>query len=463
MTEEAKKVIIPTEMMQTYGVLLSRAKLMARLGMSYDDERDLYQALGYPLTLTYDNYATQYERQDIAKAVVNRPVEATWRGPVTLLESDDPEDTPLEEAWKELDKQLGLKSRFVRLDKLASLGEYGVLLLGLDDVQNSLGFAEPVAPGQRRLLYVKPLSQGSASIDSWVKDTTSERYGLPEYYKISIVNPDNDTSTEIRVHYSRVIHVTGELLESEVKGVPSLKAVYNRLKDLEKLVGGSAEMFWRGARPGYQGLVDPDYQLTEDVLDDLQDQVDEFEHNLRRILINQGMRLEPLAAQVADPAPHVDVQIQMISAVTGIPKRILTGSERGELASSEDRTNWLDMIQTRREEYAEVQIIRPFVDACIEYGVLPPPQRDGEYSIQWHDLHAPSDKEKAEVGKIRAAALKDYTSTPTAEAVVPPEAFFEFFLGLSEEQVELIQEMQAAEIEEEMESFEVGEDEVGEE
>ena len=37
----------------------------------------------------------------------------------------------------------------------------------------------------------------------------------------------------------------------------------------------------------------------------------------------------------------------MISAETGIPKRILTGSERGELASSQDRDNWFERYPER--------------------------------------------------------------------------------------------------------------------
>ena len=127
------------------------------------------------------------------------------------------------------------------------------------------------------------------------------------------------------------------MLEDEVNGLPRLEAVFNRLLDLEKIVGGSAEMFWRGARPGFQGIVSEGYNMTDEDIDELQKQLDEYEHGLRRFLINRGVSLDALAQQVSDPRNHVDVQLQMISAITGIPRRILTGSERGELASTEDR------------------------------------------------------------------------------------------------------------------------------
>ena len=441
----------------TMGALLSRARLLARLGQQYDNDRDIYEALGYPLTLEYDNYAAKYERQDIAKAIINRPISATWRGKFGIQESDDDEETPLEKAWDELYKRLKLRSKFVRLDKLSCLGEYGILLLGLDDVKSTLDFGKSVTSGKRKLLYVKPYSQGDASILEWEKNTNDERYGLPRIYQISVSNPGSDTSTQIQVHHSRVIHVAGELLKSETEGIPALKAVYNRLMDLEKLVGGSAEMFWRGARPGYQGKVDSEYQMTTEMQDDLQNQIDEYEHNLRRILVNEGVGLEALAMQVADPRPHVEVQIEMISAVTGIPKRILTGSERGELASTEDKGSWLDLIQERREEHAQPHIIEPFVDQCIKYEVLPPAKK--EYSISWPDLYAPSDKEKAEIGKTIATAIKEFTMSPMSESVMTSDAFLKFGLKFDDETIELINEMKQAMIREEEDEMEEEEEE----
>lgn len=448
---------------QLAGGMVGRAQLASKMGSQYGGDRDVYQALGYKKDLTFTDYYSRFRRQDIAQAVINRPVGATWRGQLSLLESDDDEETPFEAAWAELENRLHIKSKFARLDRLTGLGNYGVLLLGLDDVQKKEDFQSPVNVGAgRKLLYVKPLSQASAKIQSWEESAQNDRYGLPTIYEISLSSPSTKASSVIHVHHTRIIHVAGLLMESEVEGLPRLEAIFNRLYDLEKLVGGSAEMFWRGARPGYQGKVEKDYQMSDDEVQKLQAQIDEYEHNLRRIMVNEGVDLESLSQQVSDPKSHVDVQIEMISAMTGIPKRILTGSERGEQASTQDRFNWLEIIQERREEYAEPNIVRPFVDRLVDYKVLPEPTQAGQgttYSVQWPDLYAPSDKDKADVGKVRAETLKAYGSGPANMDIVPPDAFYELFLGLDKDQIELINEQRDTAIAEEEVDFEEEESE----
>lgn len=421
-------------------VISARMQLAARMGLqSYDGARNTNKALGYPESLTFRDYWARYTRQDIAKAIIDRPVGVTWRGDVLIVEANDADDTKLEKVWKDLNSKLGLKSIFVRVDKLTGLGEYGVILIGLSDVKVLGDFAQPAGTG-KKILYLKPLSSESAKIANYVSNPTDERYGLPEFYDISVQDVEEGKTSQLRVHHSRVVHIVDDVLENEVKGSPRLEVVFNRLLDIEKIVGGDAEMFWRGARPGYSGTTAEGYQVTEDTMKDLQDQIDEYEHNLRRFLINEGIKLESLAQQIADPKNHVDVQIQMLSAVTGIPKRILTGSERGELASSQDKEEWLEYVQSRRDEYAEVRIIRPFIEKLIALKVFPPAGKDG-YTIGWSDLFSISEQDKAEIGKTRAMALKEYFSQPMAADAIPLEVFLELFLGLTPEQVEWIVKM----------------------
>ncbi len=427
--------------------MIQRAMYASQLGQQYGGDRDLYQALGYPLEITYTDYVAKYLRQDIATAIINRPVNATWRGDVVLMEAEDDQDTALEKAWKDLEDTLGLKSRFIRLDKLAGVGTYGVLVLGLDDVKNKEDAAKQVT-GRRKLMYVKPLGQDNAKISTWETKVGNKRYGMPLLYDVTITSAEGGITSEVKVHHSRIIHVAEGLLESEIEGTPRLRAVFNRLMDLEKIVGGDSEMFWRGARPGYYSKTDKDFMITPEMKEDLKEQIDEYEHNLRRFIINEGLDLKELAQQIADPKNHVDIQIQMISAETGIPKRILTGSERGELASSQDRDEWMSYVQSRREEYVEPNIIRPFVDRCIEYGILPKASTD-TYSIKWDDLFAISEKERVEIGVKRSEALSKYASSPVGEAIIPPEAWLKWFAGLSSDEVEIILEMQKAFVKEE--------------
>ena len=438
------------QQVKVFSEMVSRASLAARLGRQYGTDRNLYEALGYKTTLTYEDFLVRYERQDIAKAIIDRPVNATWQGSIHLVENPDKEDTALEKEWKTLSTDLNLKNKFARLDRLSGIGQYGVLLLGLSDAGSLERFARPVlSNGNRKLKlrYVKPFGEDNAKIRRYVSDPKNPRYGLPELYDITIKNANDQRSRDVRVHHSRVIHIVGESLESEVLGIPRLEAVYNRLMDLEKLIGGDAEMFWRGARPGYQGKIKDDFQMTDTMYQDLKDQIDEFEHNLRRILVNEGIDLEALMQEVADPLNHVDVQLQMISAVTGIPKRILTGTERGELASTQDKQEWLSFVESRRDEYAEPNIIRPFVDRCMQYGVLP--SKDVEYEIIWQDLFVLNEKARVEVGKGRAQALREYSQNPLAQYIIPAEAFVEIMLGLAPHEIARINTMREDSIDEE--------------
>ncbi len=233
--------------------------------------------------------------------------------------------------------------------------------------------------------------------------------------------------------------------------------MFNRLIDLEKLVGGDAEMFWRGARPGYTGTVSENYNMSKEALADLQNQIDEFEHHLRRVLINEGVTYDALAQQIADPKNHVDVQIQMISAVTGIPKRILVGSERGELSSAQDKQEWISYVSARREEQNEPMILRPFIDKCIELKILPAPV--DSYYIVWDKLFSLSDKEKVDVGKIRAEAIKAFTTNPVAMEFFPMRVFLEYVLGMDDAQIEEVMQAQIEEHGEEVVMSEI-EDEI---
>jgi len=433
------------------GSLLGRMSLGNALGKQYGGARDIYQALGYEKEITFEKYAGRYERQDMAKAVINRPISYTWKGDIVVGEEGKEEST-FADAWDSLYKELKLKSKFVRLDKLSSVGAYGIMLMGYSDVSMNEDFQKQVEKsGNLELLYVKPLDQGSAPIKTYETDPNNPRFGLPKLYDLTFIQDGSDKEITITVHHSRILHVVPEPLASEVFGEPPLKGIWNRLVDLEKLVGGSAEMFWRGARPGYKAKIAEGYQLSDPEEKKLQEQIDEYENYLRRFLVNQGVDVEALATQVSDPSKHVDVQIQLISAMTGIPKRILTGSERGELASTQDITSWYSLIQTRREEYAEEVIMRPFIDLCMEHGILPEVE---EYTIIWTDLFSPSDKEKAEVGKIRTEALKAYSDSPTAQLVMPPDMFLKLIMGLEEEQLEEVVKAMEKAMEEEEKAIE---------
>lgn len=417
--------------------LAVRATIAARLGKSFAGKRDLYEALGYKTRPTLQDYLAKYYRQDVARAVIDAPVRACWRQTPTITESEE-KQTDFEKAWVALTERIGVFHYLSRVDRLASIGSYAVLLMGFDDG------GELSAPLQdaKRLLYLMPYGQGAAAVDSYDEDTKSERYGLPLSYKVTMATTGTSSLSKA-VHHSRVIHVAEDCLESDVEGIPRLKSILNRLEDLDKVAGGSAEMFWRGALPGYGFKLDEG--ATEGKQDEtaLTDEIEEYMHGLKRYIRLRGMSVEKLEMQVASPTGHASLLLDLIACAVRIPKRILLGSERGELASAQDERAWADRIGERRKEHCEARILRPFVNRLVGAGVIPEHHESG-YTIAWSDLRAPSDKEIAEIGETRSKSIKNYVDSVGADQIVPPEAFYRLVLGLAPEEIEQIELMQEA-------------------
>jgi len=429
---------------------------MGRLGKSYyspttgSARRDLYVALGYLKDIRYADYYARFSRHPIGKRVVSAPVGASWRlfpsvHEVVENRTRDSALTPFEVAWNSLQKEKRIFHYLSRSDLLSGIGQFGVLLLGFDDGQD----LDTEVRAAANLLYLMPYAQDAIDIYLWDEDLQSERYGKPLVYRITMGGfKGNHSGMTALVHHTRVLHMAEGCLEDDTFGVPRLRACFNCIQDIETVSGGSAEMFWRGALPGLVFSLDSDTDIDSEDLADVNEQMEKYVQGLQRHLRFQGVNVEQLMPTVADPSQHVDVQMQLISAATGIPKRILTGSERGELASSQDEMAWNSLMDERRSHYVEPMILRPFIDRLIDVGVLPSVE---EYVIDWPSLYAPSDADKAAAAKVRAEALVAYSSAPGADFVVPPSIFLRDFLGYDDDKIREVEQLLETYIEEEVE------------
>jgi len=111
-SQQGPKMQALEQRLQNLSMLVARAELLSGYGSQYGGDRDIYEALGYKIDLTWDDYYVKYHRQDIASAIIDRPVEAAWRGGLSVLEVDDDKETAFEKEWKALEKRLKLKGRF---------------------------------------------------------------------------------------------------------------------------------------------------------------------------------------------------------------------------------------------------------------------------------------------------------------------------------------------------------------
>jgi len=380
-----------------------RAALAQLAGIQFNGDRNIDAVLGYTTDPTIQDYKKKYDRRGLAATIIDSPAKTTWRNDPII--TDGSESTSLfMRQWAELEKRLDVHHYMERVDRLAGLGRYGILLIGVK--QGDLDTPLERVSGPLDIIFLSTYSELYAKINSYVTDTQDPRFGHPETYTIDLqgdVISDVSIASQV-VHWTRVIHVAEGLLENEVYGEPRLQKVFNRLEDLDKVVGSSAEGYWQSAVPGYDISPKKDYEIDEDGLEDAKDQWQNYIHGLQRLISTEGLDWKKIAGTATDPSKPFDVIISLISGKTGIPKRILLGSERGELASSQDEANWLGRMSERQAQFAEPRILRAFIDRLIAIKALDAP-KDGSYEVEWPSLFYLTDMEQADVYEKRAASI----------------------------------------------------------
>lgn len=394
-------------------VVLARMQWGRQHGVTHGGARDTYQIFGYDDVITTHMYRAAYDRGGIAGSIVDVMPDATWRGelPFELIEDDNPENkTEFEQAWIALEKEHQLNAKFLRIDKLSRLSTYAVLLIGADGEWDTE--LPKVVPGRGKIHYFQPYFGGGgpggtnpqtvaagadATVYEYETDKNSPRFGQPKSYTIK--RTDMATVDWGRpVHWTRVHHVAEGLLDNEVFGQPALERVWNLLLNLDKVTGGGSEAFWLRANQGLHIDLDKDMALesTAATIAALKEKAEAYKHQLTRWLETRGTKVTPLGSDVANFGPPADAIITQIAGAKRIPKRILTGSEMGELASSQDRENFRDQIIGRQTQYAGPYIIKPLIDRLIQYGYLPTPKKAEGYTIRWPHIQVLTEGEKAD-------------------------------------------------------------------
>ena len=376
--------------------LVARARLSAA-GGTFGGLRDLYTALGYKRDLSISDFRDRYERGDIAARIVEAMPWATWRAGGEVIETPDPNKvTEFERIWLELSVRLQMWPTFLRADVLAGLGRYSIVLIGAPGAPDT-----PLRQGLRaeEIAYLQPYAEDDAKILKFDTAMTSSRFGRPEFYQISFSrmvseHAPKEAATPAKVHWTRIIHFADTLLDDNVFGQPRLKRVWNRLDDLEKVAGGGSEAFWLRVHQGMHLNVDKDVDVSTEELDRLKEQAKEYEHGLRRMFTTRGTEVNMLGSDVAPIDKHIDALLTLIAGAVGIPKRILIGSERGQLASNQDKDNWDERVMDRRNNMAGPQIVRQLVDRFVDFGVLPKPEK---YEVTWPEIQRLSALDRADM------------------------------------------------------------------
>lgn len=415
------------EQMKLNSALTARANLSRGLGKSFSGARDLYKVLGYPEKLTYDDFANAYARDGLATRIVDAVSDETWRETPILIEGENKKKDELDKPsqlqidFTKLADRLDLFGEFNDADAYCGISRYAVLVLGLPGKMS-----EP-APFGGKLAYVMAHDEGSATISTGDIETNveSERFGLPNFYTVTM-DVDNASATQ-RIHWSRCIHIREGRTKSRTYGVPRLQSMYNRIQDLEKVVGGGSEAFWllihRGlALTAKEGTSLP--SVDSAAYKDMIDEVDEYEHGISRIMRLIGLDVTDLGGRPVDSDAQFRTLVAYLAGASRIPQRILIGSEAGHLASSQDEYNFASYIVSRQKKFAEPKILRAFIDKCGALGILEVPAK---YSVDWPSLFQLTDAEEANIASVVAGAMATATGG-APETIMPPAEFAQRYL-----------------------------------
>lgn len=425
------------EMRAASSILLNRVNFATQAGMTFDGHRDTFKALGYKKLLLPSDYRQRYLRNGVAASIVEAMPKATWRGGAELIEDDEKEElTEFEKEWAAFNQRLNVWRTFMQADTLCGIGRFAIILIG---APGDVGTPLPSRLTQDKIMYLAPFYEGDALVSKFEIDTTNPRFGMPLEYMLrrqmqpnTIIQPPT-VGVGRPVHYSRVIHIADNMLDDRVYGIPRLERVWNLLDDLEKITGGGSEAFWKRADAGMHFKLDPMLKTTPENIAKMKEEVEDYTNKLKRNLTTRGVDIDTLNSSVADFKAPSDALLGLISASTRIPQRILTGSERGELASTQDRANWEERVMDRRHEFAGPMVVRVFVDRMIALGVLPKPKK---YEVAWPEVPNMTLSERAETAfkwdrvshlsvneKRKLTGSKEYKGDPdTDDAANVPSA-----------------------------------------
>lgn len=411
-------------------LLLQRYQTGQLAGLSFDGARDLYKVLGYNRTPTYDDYFAVYDRGDLGARLIDMPPESTWKNPPVVKDGTREDggnaSTEFAQKFAELADRVRLWHYLERVDRVGGIGRYGILFLGF----NQGKFVEEVKAGQfessgvNGLAYLSVYDEKSADIVSLVGELESEindpRYGQPKFYSLqSGETTDRRTLPKRKAHWTRIIHIAENLLLDEVYGRPRLRNPLNRLSDLEKVTGGSAEAIWRLIYKGLMVSSKDGYGLpTGEALQTLKDNLDNFMHGLQRHILGEGVEFNSEGGEVIDPTGMFQILVRLISGK--IPWQMLIGAERGDVANKQDQETWAGEIASRQTKHAGPDMLRPFIDRMIFAGVLPKPSM-GKYFIEWPPLYPPDPIEMAEINAKRAETMSKALDALLQGTITLPE------------------------------------------
>ena len=395
-----------------------RQAMAVALGASGYGDRYIYSTFDWPKDPDAEDFYALYRRNPFAAPIVDRPATTSWRDPPIINDEGD-EETEFQKAVEKANRAHDLWGYAERVDRLAGIGRFGLLVFVTADVEDSDDLAEPLpdaasipGDGLDKVTQIKVFSE--VSVDDMemggIDDADDGRWGLPISYDVDFETDDEsgDDESTFTVHHSRTVAVPAtRLLDDDFFGQSRLEPCVNALRDIEKVMGSVAELAFRGADKGLAINFDPEkVNTSEEGMEMVNEELSDWHHGIQPFLKLVGAdSIQTLGGEIADPSAVIDKNLSAIAANTGIPKRVFEGDPAGALAAAEEDTQaFHGSIQERREVYNAVHIARPILQWFIGVGAIPDSAGD-HIDIEWEPLRVLSEQEETDIGATKAEWL----------------------------------------------------------
>jgi hypothetical protein len=372
-----------------------------------------YADFGFPVDPTFIHFYEAYERNGLAAAAVNKTIAKTWQDSPLLQEKERDgsqpgatKETRREGQIRERFDDLRLWQRLAEADRRGMVGAYAGVIMRLADSKPLDQPVEFVPGGLSGLVELIPAWEGQLKPAEWDNDQQSPTYGWPTMYQFqesAVKDGSSQQPRDFRVHPDRVLIWSKD---GTINGRSALKAGYNDLMTIEKIVGAGGEGFWKNAKSAPVIEVDPAARLedmakamgipVDELADKMNEQVEDWQRGFDKLLMLQGMKADVPQITLPSPEHFFLTACQSFAASISIPMKILVGSQTGERASTEDADEWAQTNMARRAEFVRPNIM-DFIRRLERFGILP--ERD--WHLEWADLTEASMGEKIDrVGKM---------------------------------------------------------------
>ena len=401
-----------------------RGQFASMLGISHNGKRDLYDVYGYRRSLSgtrgFEFMYNYSRRQGIANRIAYGMPKTCWRDSFEVYEMNEQgeEEQILQEQVEALKKAKFIK-KMEQADILNRIGRMSVLFVGVPDGREPRQEVGAVAGGENFLdkLYFSPYAYDGVEVYELENDTKNPRFGLPKLYQLQRIDrgdTEKDSGLKsIIAHWTRVIHLNENALDSDIEGMGALEPVMNRILDIDKATGGASEAYFRNAKGKIAYEIDKEFAASlltdQKAKDAFNEGAEKYTNSFQDHTVAAGSKVKTLPTDHQSPLDTIKVALWEISGYTGIPIRILTGEGSGQLAGSEDQLAYNQIVRDRQRLVCSEWICRLF-EILSSAGMLTLP---GSYKIKFPVQEAATESQKVEIGDKRAATILKISQAKT--------------------------------------------------